>query len=162
MTFGGELCRLVGAVTFFDSLECFHDIEIPSLTDVVVRIEVRSQISVISDEPCRHFAEPFPPSELAGASCEWGELDWGVLRWRQMHTSRRQEALPVFTIHESLNARATETNIQLQEDVKHLNNVLTWLTVIIAGLGQLSLSWRFYDVEQYRLSFANSNCHKSN
>ncbi|WP_439028076.1 hypothetical protein [Haloarchaeobius sp. DT45] len=38
-------------------------------------------------------------------------------------------------IHDSVNARATETNIQLQEDVKYLTRILTWLTVLLAGLG---------------------------
>lgn len=46
-------------------------------------------------------------------------------------------------IHDSVNARATETNIQLQEDVKRLTRILTWLTVLLAVLGIIQLITTF-------------------
>lgn len=47
-------------------------------------------------------------------------------------------------IHDSVNARATETNIQLQEDVKRLTRILTWLTVFLAVLGIIQLVITFF------------------
>jgi hypothetical protein len=38
-------------------------------------------------------------------------------------------------IHDSVTARASETNIQLQKDVTELTRILTWLTVLLALLG---------------------------